>query len=87
MDLIALDEHLKKHNPEKKIEYSFPLETIRFLEIVLSEGKANPEHHIETRHVLVNVEGKEPWIEPLTSPHRLTVTHEHMKTIIKEIFP
>lgn len=86
MDLFDLDDHLKTNNPGKKIEFSFPLECQRFLEIVLTNGKANPEHHIECRSVQVLIEGKEPYIEKLTSSHRLTVTHDHMQTIIKEIF-
>lgn len=85
MDLFHLQEHLKKENPEKKVTFEFPLSTHRIYEIVMSDGKPNPNHHVECQSVNVVIEGKEPYIERLTSPHRLTISREHMQEIIKQV--
>jgi len=84
MDLFELQDFLKKEYEGKEIKFSFPPETHRIYEIVLTDGKPNPEHHIECRAVNVLIEGESPYIQKLTSPHRLTITHEHMLYILKE---
>lgn len=85
MDFFELNEFVKEENPGKKIEYDFPKETHRHYEIMMHEGKPNPHHHVECRAVQVKVEGKSPYIQRLTSPHRLTIPLEHMQAILKEV--
>jgi len=85
MDLIELAEFLSSENPGKQIQFAFPIECHRFYEIVMTDGKPNPEHHIECRSAQVLIEDKDPYFQKLSSPHRLTVSYEHIKELLNEV--
>lgn len=85
MNLFELTEFLKEQNPGKTIDFIFPKETHRHYEIMMNEGKPNPNHHVECGSVQINIEGKDPYIQRLTAPHRLTISLEHMQNILKEV--
>ena len=85
MDIFDLQEFLKRQYPEKQVSFAFPPATHRIYELVMTDGKPNPNHHVECNAVQVLIDGKDPYIEKLTAPHRLTISHEQMKIILKEV--
>lgn len=83
MNLIEVEEFFKTTYPGKEIKMGFPKECHRSYEIMMTDGKPNPHHHIECRHVMVTVEGM-PSVKVPIAPHRFTPIHNEMVNIIKD---
>ena len=83
MNFFELQDFIKESYPGKEAKYSFTVECHRTYEIVMTEGKPNPIHHIECRKVKVEIEGEPVRFYPI-QPHRMTITHEQMKLVLSE---
>ena len=83
MNLYDAVEFFKNTYPNKNIKLEFPKECHRKYEIIMTDGKPNPEHHLECRHVMVTVEGMAPVKVPI-APHRFTPPHDDMVKMLKE---
>jgi len=84
MDIYQAEEFFKQMNPGKEIKLSFPQDCHRQYEIVMTDGKPNPNHHVECHHVMVEIEGMPPVKIPI-KPHRLTLNHEWFQKVLGEI--
>ena len=82
MNLFQVEDFFKSTYPGKNISLDFPKECHRQYEIMMTDGKPNPHHHIECRHVMVTVEGMSPMKVPI-APHRMTPTHKEMMDLLK----
>ena len=81
MDYFELQEFMQAANPGKKIFYEFDENCHRIIEIVLTEGKPNLAHHVESRRVKVTVAGSDPVYVPIT-PHREIYSWVDIKKMI-----
>ena len=84
MDIYQAEKLFKEMNPGKEIKLSFPKECHRQYEIIMTDGKPNPQHHVECHHVMVEVTGQKPVKVPII-PHRLTVEHDWIKSTLKDV--
>lgn len=81
MNYFEAKEMFKKMYPEKKIDFEFDEKCHRVHELIYTDGKPNPVHHIENDKVKVSVEGMDAIYVPI-QPHRECATWEHMKSLI-----
>ena len=81
MNYYQVQDMFKSMYPGKTITYEFDEKCHRIHELIYTDGKPNPHHHIENQKVRVNVEGMDPIYVPII-PHRETCTWEHIKKII-----
>lgn len=85
MDMIQAQEFFAQMYPGKKVDYTFDKECHRQIELIMTDGKPNPYHHIECHHVKVSPEGLPSFRVPI-KPHRLTVDLQTLKTIFNDVF-
>lgn len=78
MDLFEAQEFFKNMYPGKEISYEFDDKCYRTHEIILTNGKPNPVHHIECNKVKVMVQGQQSTYVPILS-HRMVCSWEDMK--------
>jgi len=83
MDLFELQDFVKASFPEKEATYSFPVESHRCYEIMMTDGKPNPQHHLECRKVLVKIDGEPDKYYPI-KPHRMCLTTEQIILALQE---
>ena len=81
MNLFEAQEFFQNMHPGKKIDWTFPKDTFRTIELVHTEGKPNIYHHVECNKVCMNVEGQAPIMVPI-APHRHTLTMKDIQTLI-----
>jgi hypothetical protein len=84
MDIYQVEEFFKNLNEGKAVKMSFPVECHRKYEIMMTEGKPNPTHHLECHHVLVEIEGQKPVKVPI-SPHRMTLEHSWFQKNVGDV--
>jgi len=82
MDFFQVQDFMKQMHPGKEIKYCFDQKCHRVYELVITDGKANPIHHVENNKVRVDVEGMASVYVPII-PHRETYIHEAMLELIK----
>lgn len=83
MDFFQAKEMVEQMHPGKKFELSCDEKCHRKYEIIITDGVANPVHHIENNKVRVDVEGLPPFYVPIMS-HRENCTWEYMQNLIKQ---
>lgn len=83
MDFFQTQDFFKQLHPEKKISYEFDEKCHRVHEIIYTDGKPNPIHHIESDKVKITVEGQET-VYISIMPHREIATWEYMKEMINK---
>ena len=83
MDFFQLQDFMKQMHQGKEIKYYFDQKCHRFYEMVLTDGKFNPVHHVESNKVRVDVEGMDSIYVPIM-PHREVYSHEDMLKFIKD---
>lgn len=84
MDIYQAENFFKDLYPGKEIKLSFPPECHRKYEIIMTDGKPNPEHHLECHHVMIEIVGEKTVRVPI-APHRLTLVHEWFQNTLKEV--
>lgn len=81
MNLYEAQDFFKGMHPGKNIEWSWPKECFRTIELVHTNGKPNVYHHVECNKVCMTVEGQQPILVPI-APHRHTLTMKDIQTLI-----
>lgn len=81
MDFFQAQDFFKQMYPEKKISFEFDEKCQRVHELIYTDGKPNPFHHVENNKVKVTVEGQAP-VYVAIMPHREVFTWEYMKQMI-----
>jgi hypothetical protein len=86
MNFFQTQDFFKKMYPNTLITFEFDIKCIRTMEIIHTDGKANPVHHLEYNKVKVSVPGKEPMYVDI-QPHRMCCDLNTVKEHIKNIDP
>jgi hypothetical protein len=81
MNFFEAQDFFKGMYPDKKIDYQFDDSCIRFIEMVMTDGKPNPVHHVEYQKIKVTVEGMEPKYVPIAS-HRMNINWDDLKQFV-----
>jgi len=81
MDFFQAQDFFKQAYPDKKVTFTFDEKCHRFYELTITDGKANPVHHIENNKVRVDIEGLPSIYAPIM-PHRECCTLEYMIALI-----
>jgi hypothetical protein len=81
MNFFEAQDFFKQMYPGKEMKFSFDQKCHRFYEIVITDGKPNPIHHVENNKVKVEVSGMDPIYVPI-QPHREVYNHADMMNLI-----
>ena len=81
MNLFEVKDFFKNMYPGKNIKYEFDEKCHRTHELIYTDGKPNPVHHIESNKVKVTVETMAPVYVPI-APHRECASWDQMKKLI-----
>lgn len=81
MNFFETQDFFKTINPGKNLSFDFDHKCHRIHELIYTDGKPNPIHHVENNKVKVTVEGQDPIYVPI-KPHRQVYTWEAIKNMI-----
>jgi hypothetical protein len=84
MNFFEAQDFFKNMYPGKSIKFEFDKKCIRVMEIIHTDGKPNPVHHIEYQKVKVIVDGSDPVYVPIM-PHRMNCDWEYVKEHINTL--
>lgn len=83
MNIFEVQDLFRNMYPEKKVSFEFDEKCHRYHELVYTDGKPNPVHHVDNNKVKVTVEGMEPKYVDIDS-HRENYTWDAMKDLLKK---
>ena len=81
MDFFQTQDFFNQMHPGKEIKYEFDDKCHRVHELIYSDGKPHPHHHVENNKVKVTVEGQ-PAVYVTINPHREVFSWEAIKQVI-----
>lgn len=84
MNLYEAQDFFKKMYPDKLVTFEFDKKCIRTFEIVHTDGKPNPYHHIEYNQVKVTPQDAESIYVPI-APHRMSCSWDESKKHINSL--
>ena len=84
MNFFEAQEVFKQMHSDKIVTFEFDKNCIGLMEIVHTDGKPNPVHHIEYQKVKVSIEGQDSIYFPI-APHRMCCSWEYVKAHINSL--
>lgn len=84
MNLYEAQDFFKKMYPDKLVIFEFDKNCIKQLEIIHTDGGANPIHHVEYEKVKVSTDGVQPQYVPI-APHRMCMEWQCVKDHVNNL--